>query len=59
MKDSKSVPVGSPVTQNEPPLSIGLHTQPSEPIGDKNRITSLALKIIGFAGLRKDMREQW
>jgi hypothetical protein len=27
--------------QNEPPIPIGCHTQPSEPIGDKNRITSM------------------
>jgi hypothetical protein len=38
MEDSKSVPTGSPVGRNEPPVPIGSHTQPSEPIGDKNRI---------------------
>jgi hypothetical protein len=43
-KLSKSVPVGSPVGQNEPPVPIGSHTQPSEPIGDKNRITSMTIK---------------
>jgi hypothetical protein len=42
--DSKSVPVGSPVGQKEPPVPIGSHAQPSEPIGDKNRIISMALK---------------
>jgi hypothetical protein len=40
MENSKSVPVGSPVGQNEPPVPIGSQTQPSEPIGDKNRITN-------------------
>jgi hypothetical protein len=44
MEDSKSVPVGSSVGQNEPPAPIGCHTQPSEPIGDKNRVISMALK---------------
>jgi hypothetical protein len=34
MEDSKSVPVGSPVGQDEPPVPIGSETQPSEPIGD-------------------------
>jgi hypothetical protein len=33
--DDKSVPIGSPVGQNEPPVPIGSHTQPSEPIGDR------------------------
>jgi hypothetical protein len=41
MEDSESVPVGSPVGQNEPPVPTGSHTQPSGPIGDKNRIGSL------------------
>jgi hypothetical protein len=54
MEDSKSVPIGSPAGQNEPPVSIGSQTQPSEPIGDKNRITSLALKRAVFAGLGED-----
>jgi hypothetical protein len=58
MEDSKSVPVGSPVAQNEPPVPIGCHTQPSEPIGH-NRITSLALKRSGFAGLGKYKGEKW
>jgi hypothetical protein len=26
MEDSKSVPIGSPVGQNEPPVAIGSHT---------------------------------
>jgi hypothetical protein len=37
MEDNKSVAVGSPVAQNEPPVPIGSHTQPSEPIGDKKQ----------------------
>jgi hypothetical protein len=51
MGDCESVAVGSPVGQNEPPVPIGSQTQPSEPIGDKNRITSLALKRAVCAGL--------
>jgi hypothetical protein len=50
-------PVGSPIGHNAPPLPIGSHTQPSEPIGDKNRITCLALKSVGFAGLGKNLGE--
>jgi hypothetical protein len=57
MEDSNSVPDGSPVAQNEPPVPIGSHTQPSEPIGDKNRITIMALKRAGGAGLGKDRGE--
>jgi hypothetical protein len=37
MEDDKSLPVASHVGQNEPPVSIGSHTQPSAPIGDENR----------------------
>jgi hypothetical protein len=44
MEDSETVPAGSPVEQNEPPVSVGSHTQQSEPIGDKNRINSMDLK---------------
>jgi hypothetical protein len=44
MEDSKSVPAGSPVGQNEPPVSTSSETQLSEPIGDKNRLTSLSLR---------------
>jgi hypothetical protein len=51
MEDSKSVPIGSPVAQNEPPVPIGCQTKPSEPIGQKNWITSMTLK--------KAVREQW
>jgi hypothetical protein len=40
MEDIKSIPIGSPVAQNEPPVPIGSQTQQSEPVGDKNRITS-------------------
>jgi hypothetical protein len=53
----KSVPVGSPVVQNEPSVSIGSYTQPSEPIEDKNWITSLSLRRYGRAGVGKDERE--
>jgi hypothetical protein len=45
IEDSKSVPVGSLVGQNETLEPIGSHTQPSEPIGDKNRITSMTLNF--------------
>jgi hypothetical protein len=51
MGDSNSVSVGSPVGQNESPVSTGSHTQQSEPIGDKNRITCMALRRTGCAGL--------
>jgi hypothetical protein len=54
MEDRKLVHIGSLVGENEPPVSIGSHTQPSEPIGDKNRITSAALKKAGCAGLGND-----
>jgi hypothetical protein len=43
MEDNKAVPTGSPVGQNEPPVPIGSHIQPSEPTGE-NRLTSMALK---------------
>jgi hypothetical protein len=55
--DSKSVPAASLTGQNEPPVPIGSHTQQTEPIADKNRITSLALKRAGYVGLRKDRGE--
>jgi hypothetical protein len=35
MEDSKAVPVGLLVGQNETLVPIGSHTHPSEPIGDK------------------------
>jgi hypothetical protein len=35
VKDSKSIPIGSPVAQNKPPVPIGSQTQPSEAIGHK------------------------
>jgi hypothetical protein len=56
MEDSNAVPVGSPVGQNKP----------SEPIGDKNRITSMARKkgqwwsvkdVVGKES--KSMGENW
>jgi hypothetical protein len=58
IEDCESVAVGSPVGQNELSVSIGSQTQPSEPIGDKYRITSLALKSTVCAGLGND-REKW
>jgi hypothetical protein len=54
MEDSNSVPVGPPVEQNEPPVPIGSHTQPSEPTGEKNRITSMVLKRAGCDDPGKD-----
>jgi hypothetical protein len=51
MEESMSVLVASPVGQNVPPVPIASHTQPSEPIGDKNRITRLALKRAVCAAL--------
>jgi hypothetical protein len=53
--NSKSVPVGSLVGQNEPPVRIGSDTQPSEPIGDKNWITNIALKRTRYVALGADM----
>jgi hypothetical protein len=44
MEDSKWAPIGSAVGQIEPLLPIGSHTQPSEPVGDKNRINSMVFK---------------
>jgi hypothetical protein len=35
--DSKSILIGSPVGQNQPPVPIGSHTQSSEPIGEKKQ----------------------
>jgi hypothetical protein len=35
MEGSKSVPIGFPIGQNEPPLPMGSQTQPSDPIVDK------------------------
>jgi hypothetical protein len=57
IEDSKSVPIGLSVGQNELLVPIGSHTQLSEPIGDKNRITSMALRRAGCAGLGKDGSE--
>jgi hypothetical protein len=37
-EDSKSVPIGSPLEQNEPTDPIGSKMKHIEPIGDKNRI---------------------
>jgi hypothetical protein len=53
-KRSKSVPVGAPVGQDEPPVPIGSQTKPSEPTRDKNNITYRALKRAVCAGLGKD-----
>jgi hypothetical protein len=57
VEDSKSVPVGLPLRQNEPPVHIDSRTQQSEPIGDKNRITCMALKRAGCAVLGEDNSE--
>jgi hypothetical protein len=46
MEDSKSGPVGSPLGQTEPLVTIGCHTQPGEPAGDKNRITSTSPMLV-------------
>jgi hypothetical protein len=43
MEDSESVPIDLPLGQIEPSVPIGCHTQPGEPAGDKNWITSMAL----------------
>jgi hypothetical protein len=51
MEDNESFPVGSPVGQIEPPAPIGCHIQRSEPVGDKYRITCMALKRAGCSGL--------
>jgi hypothetical protein len=39
MEDRNSVPTGSSVGWNEPPVLTGLHTQPSKPTEDKYRIS--------------------
>jgi hypothetical protein len=57
MEDSKSVPFSLLVGKNEPPVRIGSHTQPIEPIGEKNRITRMALERAGYASLRKEGKE--
>jgi hypothetical protein len=57
MEDSKSVLVGSPIGQNEPPVPSGSQTQPREPIGDKNRIASRVLKRAICADLGNDRGE--
>jgi hypothetical protein len=43
--EDKSVPPASPVGHNKLPVPIGCHTQPSEAMGDKNRINALTLKM--------------
>jgi hypothetical protein len=57
MEDSKSPPVGSPVGQNETLEPTGSHTQPSEPIGGKNRRTSTAVKSAICVSPGKDTGE--
>jgi hypothetical protein len=54
-----SNPVDSRVDQNEPPVPIGSHTQPREPIVlvDGNRIASLVLRAV-FVGLG-NTEENW
>jgi hypothetical protein len=56
-EESELVPVGLHVGQNEPPVPIGSQIQLSEPIGDKEKITSRALKMTVCAGLGKDWGE--
>jgi hypothetical protein len=56
MLTSKSVLIVLPIGQNEPPVPIGSPTQRNKPIGDKNRITSMALKRASCAGQGKDGR---
>jgi hypothetical protein len=51
-EDSKSVRIGSPVGQNEPREPSSFHAQPSEPLGNKNRISSMALERAVFAWSR-------
>jgi hypothetical protein len=51
MEDSKPVPGGSPVGQDEPPVPTGSHTHSSE------SITSMALKRACSASLREDKGE--
>lgn len=58
-EDRKSVPVCSPVGQIGQPVATGSPTKLSEPIGDKNRLISIALKRAGFAGLEKNRGEKW
>jgi hypothetical protein len=57
MEDSKSVPVGSLLGQNELQVPTGSHIQPNEPIGGKKRITSRALKTAVCAGIGRDRGE--
>jgi hypothetical protein len=57
MEDRKSVHVGSSIGHNEPAVPIGSHTQPSELIGDKNRITRMTLKRGLCAGVGKGKGE--
>jgi hypothetical protein len=57
MRKSNSVSIGSSVEQNETQVPIGPHTQPREPVGDKNRVTNMALTTDGCAGLEKNRRE--
>jgi hypothetical protein len=45
MEDSKSAPVGSLVGRNEASATNDCHTQPSEPVGNKDWITSMVLKL--------------
>jgi hypothetical protein len=57
LQASKSVPLGSPVGQNESPVPIGSPTQPCKPIRERNMINSIALKWASSAGLGKDRGE--
>jgi hypothetical protein len=50
MEEGPKLPL-APHGYDEPPVPIGCQTQPSEPVGDKNRVSILALKRAVFAGL--------
>jgi hypothetical protein len=53
MDDSNTVSFGSPVGESEPLAPIGSQLQPNEPVGDKDGITRMALKMAGCSGLGK------
>jgi hypothetical protein len=55
--EDKSVPVGSLVEQKEPPVSTDSPTEPNGPIGNKDVITSMALKRAVNARLGRDKGE--
>jgi hypothetical protein len=57
MQASKLIPIVSPVGQNKLPFPIVSPTQLNDPIGDKNRITSMVFKKAGCADLGKDKED--